>query len=267
MQSFHTFEQYLSSGYFLQKKKMMKNDIGYLQHLKSNLLKQRSLQEEDLGLAKQTLQANSTLNDDKVIAPFEYRNEKSKYISKSLVIPQSDAAIIGNESAQHEKQKEIFRQAVNNMKARLDEWKNKYLLIAPVAGKIAFASFVQENQQLPNNQTICYINPDNSNYFAEMIIPQNNFGKVKEGQKVLLKLPSYPYQEFGMVTGRIDFISSIPTDSGYLAKIILPDGLQTNYKKSVQYHEGLLAEGEIITADTKLSDRLFYQLKSLLHDR
>ena len=38
-------------------------------------------------------------------------------------------------------------------------------------------------------------------------------------------------------------------------------------RKIVQYHEGLVAQGEIITADTKLSDRLFYQLRELLQKR
>lgn len=79
-----------------------------------------------------------------------------------------------------------------------------------------------------------------------------------------MKLLAYPYQEFGAVKGRLDFISNIPTDSGYLAKVVLPISLKTNYKFNIQYHEGMLAQGEIVTADTKLSDRLFYQFKSLM---
>ena len=82
-----------------------------------------------------------------------------------------------------------------------------------------------------------------------------------------MKLPSYPYQEFGAITGKLDFISNIPTDSGYLAKVLLPNGLQTNYKKLVQYHEGLLADAEIITEDLKLSDRMLNQLKSVINNQ
>jgi multidrug efflux pump subunit AcrA (membrane-fusion protein) len=210
----------------------------------------------------------------------DYRNEKSKFIGKSLSIPQIAAAIINNESTRHEKEKEIaqleneiaqqkgiFIQSLNTLKAQLEEWENKYLLIAPISGSIAFAHFLQENQQLKMNETMCFINPENTAYFAEIFIPQNNFGKVKTGQKVLLKLPAYPYQEFGAIQGRLDFIANIPTDSGYMAKVILPMALQTNYKRTIQYHEGMLAQGEIITADTKLSDRLFYQFKSLIKNQ
>lgn len=277
MQSFILFNQYLSSGYYLKKKRMLQSDVVYIQRLHANLLLQKKMQQDDVGLAKETFDSSKSLREEKIISPLDYRNEKSKYIGKALSIPQISSAIINNESNQHEKQKEIlqlendiaqqkniFTQSLNTLKVKLDEWKNKYLLIAPTAGKIAFASFLQENQQLQNNQTICFINPENTQYFAEVYIPQSNFGKVKQGQKVLLKLPAYPFQEFGAITGKLDFISSIATDTGYLAKVLLPNGLQTNYKKQVQYHEGFSAQAEIITADLKLSDRLLNQLRSVI---
>jgi HlyD family secretion protein len=276
-QSFILFKQYLQNGYYLKKKGMLQNDMVYLQRLHTNLLQQKEIQVEDLGLAKETFDANQSLKEDKVISPLDYRNEKSKYIGKALTIPQITSAIISNESSQHEKEKEIlqlendiaqqkgiFTQALNTLKAQLDEWKTKYLLVAPIEGKIAFAGFIQENQQIKNNQIVCFINPGNTQYFVAVNIPQQNFGKIKQGQKILLKLPSYPYQEFGTITGKLDFISNIPTDSGYLAKVLLPNGLETNYKRLLQYHEGLLAEAEIITEDSKLSDRLLNQLKSVI---
>lgn len=271
MQTFILFKQYLSSGYYLRKKNMLQGDIGYLQKLHSQLVQQKGLNAEDLDLTQQTFNANQSLKDDDVIAAFEYRAEKSKLINKKLILPQVSSAIISNEAQQYEKQKEtlqlendiaqqkgIFAQALNTLKAQLDEWKNKYLLIASIDGKIAFASFLQENQQLQNNQTICFINPENTQYYAEVYIPQTNFGKVKTGQEVLLKFPSYPFQEYGSVKGKIDFIGNIPTDSGYIAKVSLPYGLKTSYKKQVQFRDGLLAQGEIITQNMRLLER-FYQ--------
>ncbi len=68
-------------------------------------------------------------------------------------------------------------------------------------------------------------------------------------------------QEFGSVTGWLDFISAIPTDSGYVAKIFLPKGLTTNYNKEVQYREGLTAKAEIITKNMRLIERLYFNLK------
>ncbi|MBK6380600.1 MAG: HlyD family efflux transporter periplasmic adaptor subunit [Chitinophagaceae bacterium] len=197
---FILFKQYLSAGYYLKKKAMLQSDMVYLQRLHSNLVEQKEMQQEDLALAKETFDASKSLKDDKVISPLDYRNEKSKYIGKALTIPQITSAIINNESSQHEKQKEIlqleneiaqqkgiFTQALNTLKAQLDDWKSKYLLIATIDGKVAFAGFFQENQQVQINQTICFINPENSSYYAEVYIPQSNFGKIRLGEKVLLK--------------------------------------------------------------------------------
>ncbi len=268
-----SFKNYLSNGFYLHKKSMLATDMANLKKLHTNLSQQKELNEQDLTLSQKTFDANQSLKDDNVISALDYRNEKSKLINKKLTLPQITNAIITNDAAQNEKQKEIaelentiaqqkniFQQALNTFKSQIEDWKKKYLLIAPIDGKIAFATFIEENQQLQVNQTICYINPENSQYYAQILIPQSNFGKVAIGQNVLLKFPSYPFQEYGSIKGKIEFISHIPTDSGYLAKVVLTDGLNTNYKKQIQYRDGLLAKGEIITKDMRLLQRFYYNI-------
>jgi len=271
--SYQIFKNYLSNGFYLRKKNMLANDLSYLQKMHTNLLQQKGLNTEDLALQQKTFDANKSLKEDKVISEFDYRNETSKLISKKLSLPQISSSIISNEAQQNEKQKEIaelqntisqqkniFIQALNTFKSQIEDWKKKYLLIAPIDGKIAFATFLQENQQLQANQIICFINPENTQYYAEVYIPQANFGKVRIGQEVLLKFPSYPFQEYGSVSGKLDFISNINTDSGYLAKVILPRGLNTSYKKQVQFRDGLVAQGEIITQNMRLLERFYYNI-------
>ena len=271
--AFLSFKNYISSGFYLRKKNMLAVDIVNIKRLHTNLFEQKGLNEEDLTLTQKTYEANKSLNEDKVIADVEFRNEKSKLIGKKLALPQISGSIISNEAQQNEKQKEIaelenniaqqktiFQQALHTFKSQIEDWQKKYVLAAPISGKISFATFVQENQQLQANQTICYINPVNSAYYAQIFIPQTNFGKITEGQKVLLKFPSYPFQEYGALNGTIDFISHIPTDSGYLAKVILTNGLNTSYKKQLQYREGLTAQGEIITKAMRLLERFYYNI-------
>jgi multidrug efflux pump subunit AcrA (membrane-fusion protein) len=276
MQAFNTYKQYLSSGFYNKKKNMLVQDVSYLQRLHANLEEQKKMQQEDVSLAGKTFDANKTLSDEKVVADFEYRNEKSKYISKAMAIPQINSSLITNESTKHEKEKEmaqlendiaqqkgIFVQALHTLKAQLDEWKNKFLLIAPISGKVSFSEFLQENSQIKVGQTVCFINPENTEYYARVFIPQINFGKIKKGEEVLLKLNAYPYREFGIIKAKLDFISEMPIDSGFVAKVVLPNGLVTNYKKQLHYTEGLSAQAEIITADLQLSDRLFNELRAV----
>lgn len=273
MQNFITFRNYIKNGFWVQKKVLLDKDVSTLEKLHANLLLQQKLTEQDLALAQSTFHANELLKRDSVISDFDYRNEQSRLIGKQLSLPQVNSAVINNESQQNDKQKEIlqlnsdilqqkgiFIQALQAFQSQINEWKQNYLLIAPSNGTVAFASFMQEKQQLTSGQTVCFVNPDNAQYYAELYIPQSNFGKVKKGQRVLLKLPSYPFQEYGSITGNLDFISNISTDSGYAAKVVLPRGLHTNHNKKIQFRDGLAAQGEIITQNMNLLERMYYNL-------
>lgn len=273
-QSFQEFGSYLKNGFYLRKKKMLALDMSYLQQLNAELLQQKILLTQDLALTDSTFRAQETLKNNKVISPMEYRNEKSKLIARQMTLPQVNSSIISNESQQNEKlkeiaalenqiqqQKNIFIQSLNTIKSHTEDWKKKYLLVAPVDGKISFATFLQENQELKNGQIVGYVNPGETNYYIEATVPQYNFGKIIPGQEVLLKFAAYPYSEFGSVKGKISFISNMPTDSGYLAKIILPQGLLTNYKKKLHYHSGLTVQADIITAKMRLLERLFINFR------
>ena len=268
------FNNYTKGGYSEKKQLILAVNLVNIKRRKILLDEQKIAHQQDVTLSEKTFEMNEVLKKEKIISELEYRNEKSKLIAKQLSIPQINQAIIANETEQMEKEKEIiefnntiaqqisiFRQSHNTLKSAIDEWKNKYLLIAPVSGKINFAGFIQKNQQLSAGQTVCFITPHNSDFFAETFIPQSNFGKVKKGEKVLLNFSSYPSQEFGSVIGKLDFISTIPSDSGYLAKIIFPNGLITNYNKEVLYREGLTADAQIITKDMRMIKRIYYSFK------
>jgi len=270
IQTFISFKDFLNNGFYLRKKRMLQTDMSNAQKLHTILISQKGLLNQDLSLSQQTFNANESLATDKVISPLDYRTEKSKLISKKLTLPQINAAIVNNESQQNEKRKEIadlenqiivqkntFIQALHTMQSQLQAWEYKYLLKAPIAGKISITGFFQENQEMKAGQILFYVLPDNTNYFVEMMIPQYNFGKVKQGQKVLLKFQAYPNEEFGSVEGIIEHINTLPSDSGYLAKVDLPQGLTTNYKKSLPYKYGLFAQGEIITENMRLLQRFY----------
>ncbi len=275
--AYREFRQYLSNGFYLRKKAMLDADITFLQRLHSNLLQQNKILQEDVSLATTTFKANESLSKDKVISSLDYRNEKSKLLSKSMSLPQLAASLIANEAAMHEKRKEVlqleneiaqqknaFIQSVNSFSAALSQWQSLYLIKAPVSGRVVFSDFVQENQNYVISQTLCLIDPVNSQYFAQVQIRQENFGKINIGQDVLLKLPAYPYQEFGLLKGTLSFIAVVPTDSGFIGKIAFKNGLYTNQQKQLQYREGLMADAEIITSARKLSDRIFESFNALL---
>jgi HlyD family secretion protein len=146
------------------------------------------------------------------------------------------------------------------MQSQIQAWQYKYLLKAPVAGTVTFTGFFQESQEMKTGTSLFYVQPPNTTYFIEMQIPQYNFGKVKISQEVLLKFQAYPYEQYGSVIGKIEYINSTPSDSGYLAKVSMPYGLVTNYKKPLQFKNGLTTQAEIITENMRLLERFYNNL-------
>lgn len=278
MQSFISFRDFISNGFYLRKRNMLQTDLNNITRLHAILKEQQALLEKDVALSKKTFEANESLAKDKVISPLDYRNEQSKFIAKQLSLPQIKATIVTNESQQNDKRKEMaelenqiivqknnFIQALQSLISQFEQWEFKYLLKAPIDGTVQMAGFYQQNQFIKSGQLLFYVQPDSMQYFTEIFIPQYNFGKVTVGQDVLLKFLAYPYEQFGTVSGKIEFISPTPTDSGYLAKVTLPKGLTTSYGKRLQYQYGLFAQADIVTENMRLIERFYYNIRKQLN--
>lgn len=274
IQTYIPFRDYVLGDYINKKMKFLQKDIHIVKQSNNVLNHQKLLQQKDLGLTQTTIDKNKKLLDEKLISEQEYRNLSSQYLQKQMTEPQMKSGFIANESQINALNKEmveienqaltyrsIFEQSVYQIKTKIEEWKQIYLIQANSPGQLVFASFLQENQILEAGKVLAHIIPENSDVFLETFVPQANFGKVAVNQKVILKFNAYPWQEFGTVLGKIDYISPVPADSGYyLARVILPDNLKTNYNKEIPYVDGLLAESEIITKDLRLAESLYYDL-------
>ncbi|OJV51008.1 MAG: hypothetical protein BGO31_11110 [Bacteroidetes bacterium 43-16] len=274
VQAYIPYRDYVLGDYVSKRKHLLNNDLSFAQQSRTVLNDQKRLQQKDLNLTQTTIDKNKALLDEKLISEQEYRDLSSQYISKQMSEPAIKTGYIGNESQINTinkelteldneviKQQSLFEQAVLNIKSKIETWKQNFLLIANSTGKLVFSSFLQQNQNLEAGKIIAYIVAPKSEMYMETLIPQNNFGKVEIGQKVILKFDAYPWQQFGTVTGKVEYISPVPTDSGfYLAKVILPNDLKTNYKKDIPFVEGLIANTEIITKDLRLAESLYYDL-------
>lgn len=267
------FNDYLVNGFYFRKREALVKDLKYLKLLHVSIEKQKSLSQQDLDLTQESLDANNSLFKDKVISLQEMRDQRSKLVSKQMNIPQFESSLISNENLQISKQKEIdeldhnisqqkviFLQSIQTLKSLVSEWERKFIIKAATTGKIVFLIPLQENQFLQIGKIIGFVNPISTKYYAQVTLPQNNFGKIKIGQKVQLRFDAFPFEEFGIVEGNLQYISKVPSDSGYLCNIELPNGLITNYKRQLQFRNGLKSKAFVITKDLRLAERFYYTI-------
>jgi HlyD family secretion protein len=272
------FNDYVVNGFYSRQKGMLENDLRYLESTNKTILDQKKLTEQDVKLAGESYSMNKKLLDEKILSKEEFRQVESKFLNKQMAIPQLDAALLSNKTQGRSKLREIdqlehdmaqqqviFRQALQSLKSSVDDWKLKYVLQSPIDGHLSFIIRLQENQFLQAGRLIGYVSPADARFYSEVYLPQGNFGKIDTGLHVQLRFDAYPYQEVGFVEGSLDYISSIATDSGFLATIKLKNGLVTNNHTPIAYRSGLKAEAIVITREMRLLQRFWYTITKSAH--
>ena len=112
--------------------------------------------------------------------------------------------------------------------------------------------------------------PAKNKVIGEAVIPSTGAGKIKSGQIVNVKLNDFPYDEYGMLTGKVESISQLSNTTEiqqrrvntYLVRIAFPYGLQTNFGKTLSLNFESKGTAEILTKPRRLIERLFDNLKS-----
>ncbi|MGB4775227.1 MAG: HlyD family efflux transporter periplasmic adaptor subunit [Daejeonella sp.] len=270
--------QILGHGFYLQKMQALNQDLAYLSEQDKTLQRQKELLRQDYELQKTELKAQEKLVSGKAMAPLELGQAKSKLIGKASAIEQLEAQMLNQKGARLNKQKEIlelnkqisdqrnrFTSALFQFKSKIDEWVNRYVVLAPEQGRLQFISSLQQNQNIQNGQELFFIAPENSSFYGEIIAGQTGIGKIEEKQQVIIRLDSYPSSEFGYIYGIVEYVSPFPLrDSSFVIRIALPKGMKTSYGKIIPYKNNLKAEAEIITKNRRLFERFTSQLSEII---
>jgi len=277
-QQYQNFLSFLPGSYYSHKQQMLKRELKYKRQLLQQLKSKKQIQQKQYKLAHRQFRMKKKLKQQNFIAPMKFSKQQSQLLGRRLPLQQTEAAIISNHAEQinkksqllelHKKmtqQREAFLQSLNTLQSAIDRWKKKYLLVAPFKGKVIYAGIIQKNQNFKAGQQIFYIKPDNAHFFGELLISQHSFGKIQKGQKVLVRFSGYPYRAFGSVPGKISYVSEIPVkDSAYVAKVRFPDGLSTDYGKTIPPEDGMMGHAKIITNNMRLLERLFSHITNNL---
>ena len=249
----------------------------------ANLQQQKNLEIAKFDLSKTNFQRSQTLFEQGVISKMELENEKIKFLQAeqnlknlniSLSQMQESVANIhktkSGASINTEKDKINYSsqtlQLYEQLRKSLRQWEQSYLVISATDGSVSFQQFWGENQFVKSGDAIMSVLPANKEFIVgRMKIPSTNSGKVQTGQKVLIKLDNYRYQEYGIVEGKVQNVALTPdTEGNYYVDVILPKGLETSYHKTLPFDKELKGNAEIVTQDLRLIERFFYQFRKLL---
>lgn len=279
------YQEYLAfintqkGGFYLTQKNYLAQDLAEIRKLQNQIKKQQIIQQQEYANAEEEYAAYQKLKSKNVISNSEFKQQENKYLASKYPLQQSATALLNNNSSYLAKEKEIatlentikeqqhkFRQALSSMVNETDVWMMKYVILSPLAGKIGYAGILQENQNVAMNQELFIVNPGNTNFFGEVQIPQYNMGKVSLGQRTLVKMRSFPFEEYGIINGKISYITDVALrDSVFIAKIDFINFEQKDKSQPIILKNGMMADAEIITRESSLLQRFLRNMTKMLN--
>lgn len=268
---------FLTDGAYRSKKSVLNNDLQTMTSIDQNLKNQLKLLENEMDLAAEQLATQKRLAAKGFVAEKDVQAATSAFLSKKQSYEQAKNSIENGRLSYNQKsyeivdidrqiveQKNSLIQSITTLKSEIEQWKQRYLLRAPSNGKVTFVSSIQENEQLRSGQELFYVQPEEDGYYGEIKLGQYNLGKVVNKQQVIVKVTSYPYQEFGIVRGSIQQIAELPKDSLYTVKVNFPNQLKTDSQYEIPFKNGMTATAEIITEELSLLDRFFSEVRRVV---
>ncbi len=159
------------------------------------------------------------------------------------------------------------QESLNNLSGGIDEWKQKYLITAPLAGRVSFYSRYNQNQFIKAGEQMMAIIPETEEPIGRAELPVDGAGKVEKGQVVNIHLSEFPSKEFGILQGEVRNISLLPIKNKYIAEIRLKEGLKTTYDKQLNFSHDLSGSAEIKTEERRLIERILDKFLDLVKNQ
>lgn len=283
MTALSDYTRFVEQNYYAKKlitgRKQLEGQRSYL----SLVEREHALTNKEMKLAQSMYARDSILYEGDAMIAAEFEESGSRYLQSlrtketsgmsllqaEMQLRQQEEALLDlNKQAYDEEQKYRLelKNAVEQLEAQLSSWKQNYLFCSPIGGKITFMTVWSRNQNVQSGETVFVVQPSGeSKVVGKAKLPMQGSGKVQIGQKVHVRMDNYPDQEFGYVKGKVESISPVPTEDGvYIVEINLPEGLHTNYGKTLPAVRELKGTADIILADRNVLERLFAPLRKIV---
>lgn len=273
-QAVHDFHFFKGQDMYGKTVSSLQEQIRYNNQLNRELGSRDRMLREQLDLQHRRFAADSSLVSSKVISRAEYEESRKRMLDQQMNTENNRSTIIQNNLQQTAYEKSItdavlqqrneqnalllkIKDAAGRLLAQYAQWEQSYILRSPVAGKVTFFRFWKENQFVQAGEAVMVVTPPTQTYVARGEIGIERSGKIEPGQQVLIKLASYPFEEYGMLRGTVAARSDVAMDSIFAIDIRLENGLRTNAGKVIPTQPQLFGVGEIMTEDKSILQRLF----------
>lgn len=145
------------------------------------------------------------------------------------------------------------------------------IIRAPVAGTVLQLPFKQPKSFVQTGQLVAQIAPQGAATVLKVQMPSQNSGFLKTGMPVKVKFDAYPFQDYGVVEGKVQMVSPdsklVEAGNGKIEAFEVDVMLDRNYIKSqgkqIPLNLGQTATAEVIIRQRQTIDLILDPFKKL----
>ena len=245
---------------------------------------QRENVSENVGYTLKSFRRDSSLYAENLISQAEYEQSIMGLHAKQNELTSLDASLSNARMSLLDLRRQVLelrmqefseqmgyileiRRCSRKLLSVIDSWKETYAFLAPFSGRVSLQNVWSRGQHISLGDLVAsVVREDGNKITGRLKVSSAGFGKVKEGQRVIVRLNGYPYMEFGVLSGVVTSISSVPeqSESGleYTLTVDFPDGMTTTYHKELPFVQQMDGEAEIVTEDMRLIEQFIRPIRS-----
>lgn len=155
---------------------------------------------------------------------------------------------------------QTIAEAAAALKARIEEWRQAHLVVAPASGIVTRYGNGELKRRLPKGKEILAIVPleTGNRIVGQLTLPPVGAARLQSGQRVFVELYAWPSAEFGRLVGEVRTASLLPeADGDYVVEVVFPNGLVTEKGIEIPFQPQLKGRAEVIVEVRPLIFKLF----------
>jgi len=246
-----------------------------------------ALAERETALADRDAERSRELVVRQLLSPSEAERAEATALSKRQALASARAEVMGQRLHVSELEGQILEmeQSRRTERSRLQLdvqkawsalaeavrlWETRYLLVAPIAGRVSHFRTLSPGQYLNPGEPVLALVPAGGNASSTVLVADAAAGRVRPGQTVLISFASFPATEFGKVEARVRSVALVPAQPAagdqegaptYRVALELPHGLRTSSGRTLPLRQEMVGDAEIVTDDLTVLQRLLAQLR------
>lgn len=286
VQSIEYYTSYLKRNYYPRKMALKREEQKRRMDIERHWHEEMKLNKELFSVSHQIFKRDSVLFSKSIGSVESYDKSYITYLQNRKALLNNQQNIKETELKRIEEQetelelRNLFEEALSDCRQAMQTacsqweiqmrtWERSYILRSPVNGIVNVMGIRSANQYVTASELVFIILPQKPDIpIGRASLPASGAGKVEVGQKVYVRLDNYPDKEYGFLTGYVSNISEIPdNESNYFVEIKFPDGLRTNYHKTLPLSKQMVGTAQIIVDDKRLIENIVEPISKIIRER